>query len=343
MGIFEVYLFIFIIAISFSFSSALGPIIIPILRRLKFGQTIRSEGPASHYKKEGTPTMGGILFIIAASLTSLGFYFYFSNSVYQHKGTANIVFLLFALVSYGFLGFLDDYIKVVLKRNLGLSAKHKLIGQLIIGLVLFWVLLEVRVAPLEGYYIFALKIPFIEAPLYLNWQYLPLLLFIIIGTSNATNLTDGLDGLLSTTAIIAYSTYAVIGVWQNNIEVCIFSLAIVGALLGFLLFNFYPAKIIMGDVGSLALGGGLAGLAVITSTELLLPIIGGVFVIETLSVIIQVTSFKLRQKRVFRMSPIHHHFELIGWSEKKVVGFFFLASLVLSMLSLYIYKIFYWI
>jgi phospho-N-acetylmuramoyl-pentapeptide-transferase len=224
---------------------------------------------------------------------------------------------------------------VVMKRNLGLTANQKLLGQLFIGLVLFWVLLEVRTGGPNNY-IFSLDIPFTDLTIHLNWLYLPLLLLMMIGASNAVNLTDGLDGLLAGTAVSAYGAYAVIGILQSNPTVTIFSVAVVGALLGFLVFNANPAKVFMGDTGSLALGGGIAALAVITKTELLLPIIGGIFVIETLSVMIQVTSFKFRGKRVFRMSPLHHHFELCGWSEWRVVTTFWFFGLVLAGLGVFL-------
>jgi phospho-N-acetylmuramoyl-pentapeptide-transferase len=219
-----------------------------------------------------------------------------------------------------------------MKRSLGLTANQKLLGQLFIGLVLFWVLLQVRVTSSHKY-IFDVTIPGTDFTIQLNWLYLPLLLLMMIGASNAVNLTDGLDGLLAGTAVSAYGAYAIIGMLQSNPTVTIFSIAVVGALLGFLVFNAHPAKVFMGDTGSLALGGGIAALAVITKTELLLPIIGGVFVVEALSVMIQVTSFKLRGKRVFRMSPLHHHFELCGWSEWRVVTTFWFVGFILAGLG----------
>lgn len=237
-------------------------------------------------------------------------------------GSPDLFFLLFATLSYGIVGFMDDYIKVVMRRNLGLTARQKLLGQVFIGMVLFWVLWQVRVV--RGTYeaISTIGIPGTDLYISLNWLYFPFLVIMMIAASNAVNLTDGLDGLVAGTAAIAYGAYTVIGIMQENTSVIIFSASVTGALLAFLLFNANPAKVFMGDTGSLALGGGLAALAVITKTELLLLIIGGVFVMETLSVMIQVTSFKLRGKRVFLMSPVHHHFELKGWSEWRVVTTF---------------------
>lgn len=322
------------LAVAFGITVLLGPMFIPMLRRLKFGQSIREEGPQAHLKKAGTPTMGGVMILGAIIITVLPFSTLFSlegNKVIN----SSLFFLLFATIGYGILGFLDDYIKVVMKRNLGLTANQKLLGQLFIGLVLFAVLLKVR-AIHAGKPIFDISVPGTDLHLQLTWLYLPLLLIMLVGASNAVNLTDGLDGLVSGTAVCAYGAYAIIGMMQSNYPVAIFSVAVVGALLGFLVFNAHPAKVFMGDTGSLALGGGIAALAIITKTELLLPIIGGVFVVETLSVMIQVGSFKLRGKRVFRMSPLHHHFELTGWSEWRVVTTFWAAGFLLAMIGIYL-------
>jgi phospho-N-acetylmuramoyl-pentapeptide-transferase len=311
----------------------LSPVVIPVLRRLKFGQSIREEGPQGHLKKAGTPTMGGVIFLTAIVLTVVPIGHHWLRKLVN----ADVFFLVFSTLGYGILGFLDDYIKVVMKRNLGLTARQKLLGQLFIGLVLFWVLLEVRVFhPNTIGYIFSVGVPGTDWVIHLNWLYLPLLLFIMIATSNAVNLTDGLDGLLAGTAVAAYTAYAVIGWVQNNSSVVLFSVAVIGALLGFLVFNAHPAKVFMGDTGSLALGGGLAALSVITKTELLLPIIGAVFVAEALSVILQVISFKWRGKRIFRMSPLHHHFELCGWSEWKVVVVFWAVSWLCAAMGVYL-------
>ena len=335
MGNLELRFILIPLAVAFGIAVILGPMIIPVLKRLKFGQSIREEGPEAHLKKAGTPTMGGVIILTAIVLTAVPLS---SLTLLNNNDAiinADLFFLVFATLGYGILGFLDDYIKVVMKRNLGLTANQKLLGQLFIGLVLFWVLLEVRTGGPNNY-IFSLDIPFTDLTIHLNWLYLPLLLLMMIGASNAVNLTDGLDGLLAGTAVSAYGAYAIIGILQSNPTVTIFSVAVVGALLGFLVFNANPAKVFMGDTGSLALGGGIAALAVITKTELLLPIIGGIFVIETLSVMIQVTSFKFRGKRVFRMSPLHHHFELCGWSEWRVVTTFWFFGLILAGLGVFL-------
>ncbi|SFG45950.1 Phospho-N-acetylmuramoyl-pentapeptide-transferase [Planifilum fulgidum] len=328
----DIRIILITILVAFFIGVFLGPMFIPILKRLKFGQSIREEGPKAHQKKAGTPTMGGTIILTSIVLTALPF----TNLIELEMVNADLFFLLFATLGYGIIGFLDDYIKVVMKRNLGLTAKQKLLGQLFIGLVLFWVLLKVRVIEGDWNAISTIKIPGTDLEFWLNWLYLPLLMLMLIGSSNAVNLTDGLDGLLAGTAAIAYGAYAIIGLVQSNYTVAIFSAAVVGALLGFLVFNAHPAKVFMGDTGSLALGGGLAALAVITKTELLLLVIGGVFVLEALSVMIQVTSFKLRGKRVFRMSPLHHHFELGGWSEWRVVTTFWFVGFLFAGLGIYL-------
>lgn len=328
------------LAVAFGIGVLLGPMIIPTLQRLKFGQSIREEGPEAHLKKAGTPTMGGTIILMSVVLTALPFSSFILLNNSKPVVNSDLFFLLFATLGYGIIGFLDDYIKVVMKRSLGLTASQKLLGQLFIGAVLFWVLIEVRVFRLgdaEGSkFIFNVDIPGTDWSLQLNWLYLPLLLLMMIGASNAVNLTDGLDGLLAGTAAVAYGAYAVIGMVQSNYTVAIFAISVVGALLGFLVFNAHPAKVFMGDTGSLALGGGLAALAVITETELLLPLIGGVFVVEALSVMLQVMSFKIRGKRIFRMSPLHHHFELVGWSEWRVVTTFWGVGLLLAGLGIYL-------
>jgi phospho-N-acetylmuramoyl-pentapeptide-transferase len=315
--------------------------IIPTLQRLKFGQSIREEGPEAHLKKAGTPTMGGTIILMSVVLTALPFSSFILLNNSKPIVNSDLFFLLFATLGYGIIGFLDDYIKVVMKRSLGLTASQKLLGQLFIGLVLFWVLIEVRVLRLgtesgTSKFIFNVDIPGTDWTIQLNWLYLPLLLIMMIGASNAVNLTDGLDGLLAGTAAVAYGAYAIIGMVQSNYTVAIFAISVVGALLGFLVFNAHPAKVFMGDTGSLALGGGLAALAVITKTELLLPLIGGVFVVEALSVMLQVLSFKIRGKRIFRMSPLHHHFELTGWSEWRVVTTFWSVGLFLAGVGIYL-------
>lgn len=299
----------------------LAPILIPKLHKLKFGQMIRKEGPQSHQIKTGTPTMGGIIIVFAILIAAFFF------------GKMDISFLLLSIVFMGhfILGFLDDYIKVVLKRNLGLRAKEKLLGQLIISIVFTYLGIHFNV--LDTFII----LPLLNIYLDLGILYYFLVICVILATTNAVNLTDGLDGLASGAFFIVSMAYVVIGLLLLKYNITIFALCSMAACLGFLKFNYHPAKIFMGDTGSLALGGLLAGFSILTGTEFLLIILGGLFVIETLSVIIQVTSFKLRGKRVFLMSPIHHHFELKGMTEQQVVWSFWFFELICVILGLYLF------
>ena len=314
---------LFTIIMGFLISVLLSPIFIPFLRRLKFGQGIREEGPKSHQKKSGTPTMGGVMIILSIIATTIVMTMKFSEV------SMNMILLLFVTVGYGLLGFLDDYIKVVMKRNLGLTSKQKLIGQIVIALV-FYAVYHFQGMPTD------IRIPGTELSFDFGWIYPVLVIFMLVGGSNAVNLTDGLDGLLSGTAAIAFGAFAILAWNQSQYDVAIFAVAVVGAVLGFLVFNAHPAKVFMGDTGSLALGGAIVTIAILTKLEILLVIIGGVFVIETLSVILQVISFKTTGKRIFKMSPLHHHYELVGWSEWRVVVTFWTAGLLLAVLGIYI-------
>ena len=296
----------------------LGPILIPLLHKLKFGQSIRTEGPKSHQVKSGTPTMGGIFLIAGVVVATL----------IRAEWTAEILLALFILLGHFVLGFLDDYIKVVKKRNLGLKARQKLLGQILIALV------TIFIATQELGIETSLWIPLADSTIDLGFLYYVLVLFVIVGASNAVNLTDGLDGLASGNMAIASSCYGVICLLTGHDELAIFCFAIVGACIGFLRFNFHPAKVFMGDTGSLALGGAFAAMGILTHTELLLVVVGLIFVCEALSVIIQVISFQTTGKRVFRMSPIHHHFELGGWSEIKVVFVFWAIGLIAGIIGL---------
>jgi phospho-N-acetylmuramoyl-pentapeptide-transferase len=299
----------------------LMPIFIPLLKRLKFGQSIREEGPESHMKKTGTPTMGGLVYLIAIIATVL------IVAMIADVLTAKIFVLLLVLFGFGLIGFLDDFIKVVLKRNLGLTSLQKLIGQIVIAAISFFLLESVGFDT-------AVSIPFTSISLELSMVYVLFMIFWLVGFSNAVNLTDGLDGLVAGTASIAFAAYGVLAIMQEETGIALFTFSVTGALLGFLVFNKYPAKVFMGDTGSLALGGALAMVSILLKQELLLLLIGLVFVIETLSVILQVGSFKLRKKRIFKMSPIHHHFELSGWSEWKVVTVFWLVGLVAAVIAI---------
>jgi len=305
---------------AFIIALVVGPLVIPVLKRLKFGQSIRQDGPERHYAKAGTPTMGGIIILIALLVP-----------VMIYSGTDREIWLaLFVTLGHGLIGFLDDFIKVVLKRSLGLKAKQKLLGQIIMAVALAYIATNYMGLGTD------LWIPLLDVTIDLGPLYYLLIFLVLVGTTNAVNLTDGLDGLAAGTTTVAALTYAVIAMSFGKPNLAIFCVSLAGASLGFLKYNAHPAKIFMGDTGSLALGGALAAVAVMTKTELLLIIVGGVFVLEALSVIIQVISFKLTGKRVFRMSPIHHHFELVGWSEIKVVNVFWLTGVVFSAIALLI-------
>ncbi len=305
-------------AIAAGFVLLTGPFFIPELHKLRFGQSIREEGPKSHQAKSGTPTMGGIMIILGITIAT----------VIASPLTAEVLLALFILLGHFVLGFLDDYIKVVKKRNLGLKAREKMLGQIFIALV-------TMVIGTWGLGIdTTVWVPVLDASIDIGWGYYALVLFVLVGTSNAVNLTDGLDGLASGTVAIAAAAYAVVAVLTGHGNLSYFCVAIAGACLGFLKFNLHPAKVFMGDTGSLALGGALAAVGILTHTEVLLAVIGFVFVCEALSVIIQVASFKTTGKRVFRMSPIHHHFELGGWKETKVVTVFYMVGLAASVAGL---------
>lgn len=306
------------VIIAFVISAALAPVVIPFLRKLKVGQTERKE-LESHQKKMGTPTMGGIIILAAVIVTSL---------IYI-KDYPKIVPILFLTVGFGIIGFLDDYLKVVLRRSDGLFAWQKMILQIVVTAVFAVYMIKVSGVSLE------MLIPFSGGKyLDLGWVAVPLLFFAVIGTVNGVNFTDGLDGLASSVTVMVATFFSVVAVGtQSGIEPI--TCAVVGALLGFLLFNVYPASIFMGDTGSLALGGFVAGTAYMLQMPLFILIVGFIYLIEVLSVIIQVTYFKKTGgKRIFRMAPIHHHFELGGWSETKVVAVFSITTAILCMIAL---------
>lgn len=308
-----------IIGISFIIALLLGPLSIPLLRKLNVGQSIREEGPKSHIKKSGTPTMGGIIFLLAAIVTSL-------TSGIVNK---DISLLIFSTLGFGAIGFIDDFIKVVLKRNLGLRAYQKLLAQILIAVIL--VIYQTKTAS-QGTEII---VPFLNNfYLDLGILYLPFIIFVVVGTVNSVNLTDGLDGLATGITLIVLSFFSLVALKMGYGAVTVFSAALAGGCLGFLKYNAYPAKVFMGDTGSLALGGAIAAISIILKLPLILPIVGGVYFAETLSVILQVLSFKLTGKRLFKMSPLHHHFELSGWKETKVVTVFWAVTVLLSLFSL---------
>ena len=305
---------------AFIVCALIGPILIPYLHKLKFGQSIRECGPASHMKKSGTPTMGGLMMLAALVLALLWGSF-----------TPHIIIALVLTLGHALIGFLDDYIKVVMKRNLGLTAKQKFLLQFILaGAYVYFAETHLQNT--------SLWIPLVNMNLDFGWAYYALAFILLVETTNAVNLTDGLDGLVSFVSIPVTLAFAFIAFMQGMLDVSGFALGLTGACLGFLLFNRHPAQVFMGDTGSLALGGRIAALAHLTHTELLLVIIGGVYVAEAMSVIIQVTYFRLTGgKRIFRMSPLHHHYELGGWNEVKVVRVFTFVSLLLSAVGLWLW------
>ncbi len=312
-------------AIALALTLAMGPLVIPLLRRLKFGQNIRSDGPERHLQKAGIPTMGGIMFLAGAAV----------GGFLLVNGRTDGVVVLLTAIGYGFIGFLDDYIKVVMKRSLGLRAREKLLGQVLLAAGLaYWAVFEAGrgtdlVVPFSGMLV----------PGGINfdlgwWPFLGFTLLVVVGTANAVNLTDGLDGLAAGVSMLVALAFVPIALVMDKSGTAVSMAALAGGCLGFLFYNRHPAKIFMGDTGSLALGGGLAAAAVITRSELFLLIIGGIYVLETISVIIQVISFQTTGRRVFRMSPLHHHFELGGWSENRVVITFWAVTLVLVVIGL---------
>ena len=305
---------------AFIVCALIGPILIPYLHKLKFGQSIRECGPASHMKKSGTPTMGGLMMLAALVLALLWGSF-----------TPHIIIALVLTLGHALIGFLDDYIKVVMKRNLGLTAKQKFLLQFILaGAYVYFAETHLQNT--------SLWIPLVNMNFDFGWAYYALAFILLVGTTNAVNLTDGLDGLVSFVSIPVTLAFAFIAFMQGMLDVSGFALGLTGACLGFLLFNRHAAQVFMGDTGSLALGGGIAALALLTHTELLLVIIGGVYVAEAMSVIIQVTYFRLTGgKRIFRMSPLHHHYELGGWNEVKVVRVFTFVSFLLSAVGLWLW------
>ncbi|MBB3127361.1 phospho-N-acetylmuramoyl-pentapeptide-transferase [Paenibacillus rhizosphaerae] len=310
------------IGVSFILAVIAAPLLIPLLRRMKFGQQVRDDGPQTHLKKAGTPTMGGIVIILAFTLAFLKF------SVIN----TDFYVLLVATLGFGLVGFLDDYIKIVFKRSLGLTAKQKLILQLLFAAIMCYLLIQ------NGHST-AISVPGTSWSFdWGGWFYYPFIVIMMMAVTNAVNFTDGVDGLLSGVSAIAFAAFAIVAMQATSLSAAVCAAAMIGAVLGFLVFNAHPAKVFMGDTGSLGIGGAIGGIAIVTKTELLFIVIGGVFVIEMLSVVLQVASFKTRGKRIFKMSPIHHHFELTGWSEWRVVITFWAVGIVLAGLGLYLNK-----
>ena len=302
---------------------ALGPVVIPLMRRLRAGQTIRAEMSARHQAKAGTPTMGGIIFAIPALLATLIF------APRAGDALPRLIIALVLTVGHGLVGFADDYIKVVLKRSLGLRARDKLLAQVALAAVLGYGAVEVLDLG-TAVTLHLVNLTFdLGKPLY----YL-LVLVMVWGTASAVNFADGLDGLLGGLSVITFGFYGlVVALAVGQVDMAVLGTALVGGALGFLYYNRHPARIFMGDVGSFALGGALAAMAVLTKTEFLLVIVGAVYVIEVISVILQVLSFRLTGRRIFKMAPLHHHFELLGWSEGQVLRLFWGASLLFTILG----------
>lgn len=306
------------VLVSFFLTVIIAKYSIPYLRKFKLGQNIRDDGPQSHLSKAGTPTMGGVFFVVAIILTTfcLG---NFSREVFS---------VLIGMLGFTFIGFLDDFFKLVMKRSLGLTEIQKLIIQFVISIVVI-IFIELVVGTDLTYQL----VPFVKNPVHFGWIIYPIVIFVMIGTANATNLTDGLDGLSSSVSIPVFLGLAVISSSRHP-SVGVFSLVFMASLMGFVLFNSYPARVFMGDTGSMALGGAIATICILNGMIFYLPIIGGIYVIEALSVIIQVVSYKTRnKKRVFLMSPIHHHYELKGYKEPQIVTAFAVISGILSIIA----------
>ncbi len=317
-----------VLLISFVITIALALVIIPILRRLKVGQIEREDGPRSHLNKRGTPTMGGIIIAITIVIVTAGMYFYYSRTQ-QPEIAKRLLPLAAVTVGFGLIGLIDDFKKLVLKNTKGLKPAYKMIGLLIISVGFTIYLTNVLHLGTETYLPFAKT--YITLPM---WLYIPFAIFVMLSTTNAINLTDGIDGLSSSIVTIIITTLAVIGIVFDIKEIAIFASIIAGSCLGFLLFNLHPAKVFMGDTGSLLLGGAIAGIVLYLKMPILLLIIALIPIIETLSVMIQVTYFKKTGNRVFKMAPIHHHLELSGWNENKIVSVFSLITLILCIIGI---------
>ena len=312
--------------LGFVLSIITGVILIPLLRKLHFGQSVSLTLGERHLKKNGTPTIGGLIFIIPTIVSLL--LLWFRGSI---EMTSNLMIVLFVFISYALLGLADDLLKIVFKNNKGLSIMFKLLMQTIIALVFFYIFIRNGGDP-------EIRISAINLYIYMGWTYGLFILFLLVGSSNAVNITDGLDGLAGGLSAIAFLAYGLIA-WNTTWlvgyqEIAIFCFVLIGSLLGFLVFNTHPAKVFMGDTGSLALGGSLAAIAILTRHELSLAVVGGVFVIETLSSLIQIISIRKFHKKIFKIAPLHHHFEKLGWEENDIVKMFWIIGLILAMLMI---------
>ena len=306
------------VIIAFVISAILCPIVIPFLHKLKFGQQVRDDGPQAHLKKQGTPTMGGLVILSSIIITSLLYL----------KDYPKIIPVLFVTAGFGVIGFLDDYIKIVMKRSEGLNPGQKLAGQIIItGIFAYYIITSDEIGT-------QMLIPFTGQYLVMPvWLFVPALFFIVLGTDNGVNFTDGLDGLCTSVTMLVATFFTIVAIGENS-GISPITGAVVGSLLGFLLFNVYPARVFMGDTGSLALGGFVASSAFMMQMPLFIAVVGLIYLVEVLSVIIQVTYFKKTGgKRIFKMAPIHHHFELCGWSETRVVAVFSIITAILCLVA----------
>ncbi|MFZ5596338.1 MAG: phospho-N-acetylmuramoyl-pentapeptide-transferase [Bacillota bacterium] len=313
------------ILLSFIITALLGPFVIPTLRRLKFGQNVRSDGPASHLAKSGTPTMGGVIFLAGIFVAGL-----FLASRYPEG-----VLVLATALGFGLVGFIDDFLKIALKRPLGLRAREKLVGQILVAAILALLAVSTLgrgtdiVIPFSGIMAGGVKTIDLGMGFFMIFA-----IIVVVGSANAVNLTDGIDGLAAGVTVVTSLALALVALILGREGVALMMAAVAGGCLGFLIYNRHPARVFMGDTGSLALGGALGAAAVLTRSELFLFIIGGIYVLETLSVVIQVFSFQVFHRRVLRMSPLHHHFELGGWSENRVVLTFVAATFLFSIVGL---------
>ena len=317
-----------VLIITFILTVIMSLIIIPILRKLKVGQQERDDGPKSHLKKQGTPTMGGIIIILAVIIICAFLYYYYTHKTIEPIVAKNLIPLVLVSVGFGIVGFVDDFKKLVLKNTKGLSPRAKMIGLLIIAVGYVVYLTKVLNIGTDIY------IPFAKTSLILPiWIYIPFAILVMLATTNAINLTVGIDGLSSSVTTIMLTCLTVIAIILNIKEITLFGSCLSGACLGFLLFNLYPSKVMMGDTGSLFLGGAVAAMALYLKMPLILLIIAIIPIAETLSVMIQVTYFKKTGNRVFKMTPLHHHFELSGWKENKIVSVFSIITLVMCVIG----------
>mgnify|MGYP000599114660 FL=1 len=317
-----------VLFITFIITVLISFIVIPILKKRKVGQIERDDGPQSHLKKQGTPTMGGIIIILSMIIVCVGLYYYYTRIRLEPSVAKNILPLLFVSVGFGIIGFIDDFKKLILKNTKGLSPKAKMAGLLIVSVAYTVYLTTVLKIGTDMY------IPFFKTSITLPiWIYIPFTIFVMLATTNAINLTDGIDGLSSSVTTIILTCLTVIAIIFNVKEVTVFGSALTGACLGFLLFNLYPSKVMMGDTGSLLLGGAVAAIAIYLKMPLILIIIALVPILETLSVMIQVAHFKRTGNRIFKMAPLHHHFELSGWKENKVVSVFSIITLIVCIIG----------